>query len=79
MVQLPGNLLLDAVRDGRGVAVAIHAFVEQDIKAGRLRLLFEHDDDKGYHIVTRPGVQRPVLKTFLRWLRRCVRDCLPLR
>jgi len=74
--QLPGNLLLDGVRDGRGVAVAIRAFVENDIRSGRLRLLFEHDDQKGYHIVTRPGVQRPLVKTFLKWLRACQRDCL---
>lgn len=76
MVQLPGNLLLDAVRDGRGVAVAIRAFVEKDIQSGRLRLLFEQDDAKGYHIVTRPGVQRPALKNFLQWLRKCVRECV---
>jgi len=77
LVQLPGNLLLDAARDGRGVAVAIRFFVENDLQSGRLRLLFENDNGKGYHIVTRPGVQRPALKTFLTWLRRCARDCMP--
>ncbi len=71
--QLPGNLLLDGARDGQGVAVVVKAFVEKDILAGRLRLLFENDDAKGYHIVTRPGVQRPVLKTFLSWLRKCAK------
>jgi len=75
MVQLPGNLLLDAVRDGRGVAVAIRTLVENDIQSGRLRLLFQQQDQKGYHVVTRPGVQRPVLKAFVKWLRQCVRDC----
>lgn len=67
-VQLPGNLLLDAARDGQGIAVVTRAFVEKDLEAGRLRLLYEQPSDKGYHIVTRPGVQRPVTKTFIRWL-----------
>jgi LysR family glycine cleavage system transcriptional activator len=75
VTQLPGNLLLDGARDGQGVAVLIRAFVEADIRAGRLRVLLERDDAKGYHIVTRPGVHRPALKTFLTWLRRCVREC----
>lgn len=77
VTHLPGNLLLDGARDGQGVAVVIRAFVERDIQAGRLRVLLEKDDDKGYHIVTRPGIQRPALKTFLTWLRRCARECLP--
>ncbi len=75
VTQLPGNLLLDGARDGQGVAVVIRAFVEADIRAGRLNVLLQKDDNKGYHIVTRPGVQRPALKTFLSWLRRCAKDC----
>jgi len=75
LVQMPSNLLLDAARDGRGVVALIRAFVENDIAAGRLQLLFEHNDNKGFHIVTRPGFQRPALKTFLKWLRKCCSDC----
>tara|TARA_R110002049_G_scaffold307712_2_gene509091 strand:+ start:63761 stop:64663 length:903 start_codon:yes stop_codon:yes gene_type:complete len=70
-IQLPGNLLLDGVRNGQGVAVAVRAFVEADIAAGRLLALMEQEKcDAGYYIVTRPGVQRPVLRDFIRWLRR---------
>ena len=57
--------------------MVIRTFVERDLQAGRLRVLLEKDDDKGYHIVTRPGLQRPALKTFLKWLRRCAKECLP--
>jgi len=74
-IQLPGNLLLDGARDGQGIAVTIRAFSEKDIAAGRLRMLFESDTVKGYHIVTRPGVQRETVKTFLKWLRKCMREC----
>lgn len=77
-VQLPGNLLLDAARDGQGVAVVVRAFVEQDIAAGRLRSLYTHDTGKGYHVVTRPGVLRPVAKSFVAWLRKQLRHCGPV-
>jgi len=69
-IQIPGNLLLSGVRDGQGVAVAIRQFAEPDLKSGRLVELFSEESDSGYHIVTRPGVLRPVAKTFVQWLRR---------
>ncbi|MFK7751606.1 MAG: LysR family transcriptional regulator [Sedimentitalea sp.] len=68
--QLPGNLLLDAARDGQGVAVTVRHFVEPDLAAGRLRVLFTEDTGAGYHIVTRPGVLRAPVQAFVRWLRR---------
>lgn len=73
VTHLPGNLLLDGARDGQGVAVVIRMFVERDIKAGRLRVLLEKEDEKGYHIVTKPGPQRQAVREFLRWLRRCAK------
>ena len=71
LTQVPGNLLLDGARDGQGVAVTVRAFVERDIAAGRLRVIEAEDrPDMGYHIVTRPGFMRPILKDFVRWIRR---------
>lgn len=71
LMQVPGNLLLDGVRDGQGIAATVRAFVERDITAGRLRVLHEDPvDDKGYHIVVRAGVMRPALKSFVTWIRR---------
>lgn len=75
LIQVPGNLLLDGARDGQGVAVTVRHFVEPDIQSGRLRIL--HEDAKpgtGYHLVTRPGVQRPSLKAFISWIRKAARD-----
>ncbi len=72
LVQLPGNLMIEAARDGQGVAVTAKTFVEPDIAAGRLRLVFQEEAARGYHIVTRPGALRPHAKAFLRWLRRQV-------
>ncbi|WP_417726450.1 LysR family transcriptional regulator [Roseovarius sp.] len=74
LLQVPGNLLLDGLRNGQGVAVTVHDWVRQDIAAGRLRLLFEEDTQSGYHIVTRPTVLRPAAKAFVTWLRRIARQ-----
>jgi LysR family transcriptional regulator, glycine cleavage system transcriptional activator len=74
LTQVPGNLMLDGARDGQGVAVTVRTFVEADIQAGRLLIL--HEDatpDAGYHLVTRPGVQRPALRAFIRWIRKAAR------
>ena len=74
LTQVPGNLMLDGARDGQGVAVTVRAFVEADIQARRLCVL--HEDatpGAGYHLVTRPGVQRPALRAFIRWIRKAAR------
>ncbi|OOY16590.1 LysR family transcriptional regulator [Thioclava sp. DLFJ4-1] len=65
---MPGNLLLEAARGGQGVAVTALVWVAGDIAAGRLRLLFEDSEEKGYYTVTRPGVRRPALRQFMSWL-----------
>ena len=67
---LPGNLMLEAARAGQGVAIVAGVFAEPDVQAGRLRKLFEDRLEKGYHMVTRPGLPRAPLKAFLTWLRR---------
>ncbi|MEM6760809.1 MAG: LysR family transcriptional regulator [Pseudomonadota bacterium] len=74
LTQVPGNLLLDGARDGQGVAVTVRLFVEADLKAGRLIVIEEESrPGAGYHLVTRPGVHRPALRDFLRWIQRAAR------
>ena len=74
LTEVPGNLLLDGVRRGQGVAVTIRSFVEPDIERGDIVVLFEEDTaDAGYYLVTRPGPQRPSARTFATWLRRQAR------
>ncbi|WP_113912497.1 LysR family transcriptional regulator [Roseovarius dicentrarchi] len=69
VTQVPGNLMLDGVRAGQGIAVLTMSSVEADVAAGRLRVLFSETGETGYFIVTRPGILRPHAKSFLRWLR----------
>lgn len=75
LTSLPGNLMMDAARDGQGIAVVASAFVQPDIQAGRLRLLFEDEDQQGYFLITRPAVQRPALKSFCTWVMRQATKC----
>jgi LysR family glycine cleavage system transcriptional activator len=70
---LPGNMVVEAVRAGQGLAAVARVNVEADIQAGRLQVLFGGDRDQGYFIVTRPGVQRRPLRAFVKWLRRQAR------
>lgn len=71
LLRVPGNLLIDGVRDGQAIAVTVRRFVERDIDAGRLRVLHEEKGmGAGYHIVTRPDVMRAPLKAFVTWLKK---------
>lgn len=71
---LSGNMMLDAARQGQGVVSTARLFVEDDIAAGRLQLLFENPQasaDTGYHLVTPKGrVLRSQAKAFSHWLKR---------
>lgn len=71
---LPGNLVLPAVLQGQGVAILVQKFVQPQLDTGELCQLFEIAPDKSYHIVTRPGPQRPATRQFIKWLRRQARD-----
>ncbi|MWD28219.1 LysR family transcriptional regulator [Aquicoccus sp. SCR17] len=68
IVSLPGTLMIDAARDGQGIAVIARNFVEADIVAGRLRLLFEDNRKKGYFVVSRPDGMRPAARALRTWL-----------
>ena len=71
VTQVPGYMLLAALRDGQGVAATTRLFVEEDVAAGRLRILWEDArPNRGYHLLTRKGRLRPEVETVRRWLRR---------
>lgn len=73
VTHVPGNLMIDGLRDGIGIAVTTRLAIASDLAAGRLVALFEDDTDSGYHLVTRPGVPRPPLRAFLAWVRKTAR------
>ncbi|MEL6598616.1 MAG: LysR family transcriptional regulator [Pseudomonadota bacterium] len=71
ITEMPGNLILGALRDGLGVAGYARAFLEDDLRSGRLRVLWQEDDAPGgYYLVHRPEVLRPGAAMFKRWILR---------
>jgi len=70
LVSLPGNMMIDAARDGQGVAAVARAFVEADINAGRLCVLHEDGAREGYFLLTGPGPERAAITAFSAWILR---------
>lgn len=70
ITHMPGNLIMEAVRRGDGITYTARPFVEKEIRSGRLIELFSETAFGTYYIVTRPGVLRPPVRAFVRWLKR---------
>jgi LysR family glycine cleavage system transcriptional activator len=70
ITHLPGYMVLEGVRRGDGISATAKTFLEPDIAAGNMKVLFEEGvyPGTGYHLVTRPGQKRPPLKAFLKWM-----------
>ena len=66
--QMPGNLIMQAVRRGDGITHTIRAFFEEEIQSGKMTVLYSEPGFGIFYIVTAPGVMRPTVKTFLDWL-----------
>ncbi len=69
ITHMPGNLIMEAVRRGDGLTYTARCFVDKEIRSGQLVELSSENDTGGYYIVTRPGVLRPPVRTFVRWLK----------
>lgn len=72
IIHMPGNLIMDAVRQGVGLTYTPRIFVDEDIRSGRLLELSSESDAGGFYLVTRSGVLRPAAQTFVTWLKRKV-------
>ncbi len=70
ITHMPGNLIMEAVRRGDGITYTARPFVEEEIRSGRLIELFSDTAFGTYYIVTRPGVLRPPVRAFVKWLKR---------
>lgn len=69
IIHMPGYMTLAALRDGQGVAATTRVFVEEDIRAGRLVVLYEdaRSDATAYHLAWPEGALRPSARAFVRW------------
>lgn len=69
ITHMPGNLIMEAVRRGDGLTYTARCFVDKEIQSGQLVELSSENDTGAYYIVTRPGVLRPPVRTFVQWLK----------
>ncbi len=67
--QMPGNLIMQAVRRGDGISYTARAFFQEDIQAGRIKVLHSEPAFGLYVVETGPGASRPAVRTFMNWLR----------
>jgi len=74
ITQMPGNLILEAVRRGDGLTYTVRDFVADDIRAGRLVEVSRSPAFGTFYIATGPGTPRPAVRSFVRWLKRQVKE-----
>jgi LysR family glycine cleavage system transcriptional activator len=78
ITHMPGNLIMEAVRRGDGITYTARPWVEQELRSGQLIELFSDKAFGTYYIQTRPGVLRPPVKAFVKWLRQQAATQAPL-
>ena len=75
VVRMPGNMLLEGIRNGDGIGATAPPFISDELKSGELIALFDDPiPDIGYYLVTLPGTKRPPLKVFTQWLQHSVSE-----
>jgi len=67
--QMPGNLIMQAVRRGDGITYTARAFFEAEIRAGQVKMLFSEPEFGIYYIAKSPGPLRPAVKAVVEWLK----------
>jgi len=66
--QMPGNLIMQAVRRGDGITFTARAFFEAEIRSGKMKVLFSEPEFGTYYIATSPGPVRTTVKTVMNWM-----------
>jgi len=67
--QMPGNLIMQAVRRGDGITYTARAFFEKDITAGQITVMHSEPAYGIYYIESGPGAARASVQKFLAWLK----------
>jgi len=70
ITQMPGNLIMQAVRRGDGLTYSARAFFEAEIRAGQMKVLFSETAFGTYYIETSPGPLRAPVRAVVDWLQR---------
>lgn len=68
ITQMPGTLIMEAVRRGDGITYTAKAFFQEDIDAGRVQVLYAEPAFGVYHLETNSSSLRPAVRTFANWV-----------
>ena len=69
ITQMPGTLIMQAVRRGDGITYTARAFFEEEIQSGQIKVLFSEPAFGTYYIATSPGPLRQSVKICMTWLK----------
>ncbi len=69
ITQMPGNLIMQAVRRGDGITYTARAFFEEEIRSGQINVLFSEPAFGTYYVATSPGPLRQSVKICMNWLK----------
>ncbi len=67
ITQMPGSLIMEAVRRGDGITYTAKAFFQNDINAGLVRVLHCEPANGVYHLETNSSSQRSTVRAFSNW------------
>ena len=68
ITEMPGNMIMQAVRRGDGLSYTARAFFKEEIKSGRLTVLHSERAVGHYCVEVGSSVQRTAVKRVLKWL-----------
>ena len=68
ITEMPGNMIMQAVRRGDGLSYTARAFFSEDIERGRLSVLHSESAVGHYCIEVGPAAHREAVKRVLKWL-----------
>jgi len=68
ITQMPGTLIMDAVRRGDGITYTARKFFQNDIDAGGVQVLHAEPAFGVYHLVMNSSSMRPAVRTFVNWV-----------
>jgi LysR family glycine cleavage system transcriptional activator len=76
ITQMPGNLIMQAVRRGDGISYSARAFFEEEILAGSMKVLYSDSAAGIYCIETCKGPLRQSVQTLVDWLHSQSQTCV---
>jgi LysR family glycine cleavage system transcriptional activator len=75
--QMPGNLIMQAVRRGDGITYSLKIYFEDELRAGTMRALHVEPHFGAMYLESAPGHTRSQVSTFIHWLQQQAKQTHP--